>query len=270
MKAKKVLITLSLFLMIVMSMFNPINTVTKAEFSLRKLEAGESINGVNLYLVVSDFITDCTEVYVSLNCNGNLQAYIKYYKENDNLYVDYNLVENINTLQLDKNKIYETIALPLGYKIEVLSIVVDGITDKANNYVFIPARLSTPIITISENGFASWEEVANAKSYIYKINSGEEISTTALDIQLTDGQSITVKAVSNGSSYTNSLYATSTIFIAGAEELIEKEPEFFDTLGSGIKEWFEAKVKILTYVGIGFIILIIFLLCVKFIDWIKK
>ena len=61
-----------------------------------------------------------------------------------------------------------------------------------------PTKLGTPTVTISGEGLASWTAVANASSYVYKINGGAETSTTATSVQLTDGQSIVVKAIGNG------------------------------------------------------------------------
>jgi hypothetical protein len=67
-----------------------------------------------------------------------------------------------------------------------------------------PTKLSTPTVTVSESGVASWQAVANATGYIYKINGGTETSTLSTSVQLTDGESIAVKAVGDGTNYTDS------------------------------------------------------------------
>lgn len=77
-----------------------------------------------------------------------------------------------------------------------------------------PTKLGTPIVTISNTGLASWTAVANASSYVYKINSGAEAPTTATSLQLTDGQSIVVKAVGDGTNYTDSDYSASRTYTA--------------------------------------------------------
>lgn len=76
-----------------------------------------------------------------------------------------------------------------------------------------PTTLATPIVTINETGLATWAAVANASSYKYKINNGTEHTAPAnRQVQLTDGQSISVKAVGNGSTYSDSVYSTSETY----------------------------------------------------------
>ena len=79
-----------------------------------------------------------------------------------------------------------------------------------------PVKLGVPQVTISSTGLASWTAVANASGYVYKINGGTEIPTTATSVQLTNGQSIVVKAVGDGSAYTDGNYSTSKTYTAGA------------------------------------------------------
>ncbi len=77
-----------------------------------------------------------------------------------------------------------------------------------------PTKLGTPAVTISSTGLASWAVVANANSYVYKIDGGTETPTTATSVQLADGQSITVKAVGDGTSYTDSDYSVTQAYTA--------------------------------------------------------
>ena len=77
-----------------------------------------------------------------------------------------------------------------------------------------PTKLGTPNVTISADGLASWTAVANASSYVYKINGGAEIPTTATSVQLADGQSIVVKAVGDGTNYTDGDYSASKTYTA--------------------------------------------------------
>lgn len=78
-----------------------------------------------------------------------------------------------------------------------------------------PAKLNSPVVHISSTGLASWQAVANASSYVYKINGGAENPTTATSVQLTDGQSIVVKAVGNGTSYLDSDYSVQKTYTEG-------------------------------------------------------
>ena len=79
-----------------------------------------------------------------------------------------------------------------------------------------PTKLSTPVVSISSTGLASWSVVPNAVSYIYKINGGTEIATGVTAVQLTNGQSIVVKAVGNGTTYLDSDYSTSKTYTEGS------------------------------------------------------
>lgn len=67
-------------------------------------------------------------------------------------------------------------------------------------------KLKTPVVTISETGLASWQEIENAKGYRYVIDSGEEQLTTSTSVQLEADQSIKVKAVGD-STYADSSYS---------------------------------------------------------------
>ncbi len=74
--------------------------------------------------------------------------------------------------------------------------------------------LGTPFVSISTDGVASWNEVENASGYTYKIDDGTETNTTELSVQLTDGQSIVVKAVGDGVNYSDSSYSASQTYNA--------------------------------------------------------
>ncbi len=68
--------------------------------------------------------------------------------------------------------------------------------------------LSVPAVTIDGSGLASWSAVANAVCYKYKLSGiAMEFTTATTSVQLTAGQSIQVKAVGDGVSYTDSVYS---------------------------------------------------------------
>lgn len=90
----------------------------------------------------------------------------------------------------------------------------NSVTYTASTPVPQPTKLGTPTVTISGEGLASWTAVANASSYVYKINGGAETPTTATSVQLTDGQSIVVKAVGDGTNYTDGDYSASKTYTA--------------------------------------------------------
>lgn len=79
-------------------------------------------------------------------------------------------------------------------------------------------KLSTPTLTISTTGLASWTSVANASGYAYSLNGANAVNTSGLSLQLTEGQSIKVKAVGNGTTYTDSDYSTVKTYTATPTE----------------------------------------------------
>ena len=79
-----------------------------------------------------------------------------------------------------------------------------------------PIKLNAPTVTLSNTGLASWQAIAGANGYTYKINGGAEVNTAATSIQLSDGQSIMVKAVGDGVNYTDSDYSASKTYTSGS------------------------------------------------------
>ena len=77
-----------------------------------------------------------------------------------------------------------------------------------------PTKLATPSVSISSEGLATWTAVENASGYIYRLNDGAEVSTTQTSVQLSDGQSIAVKAVGDGTNYADGDFSASKIYTA--------------------------------------------------------
>lgn len=75
-----------------------------------------------------------------------------------------------------------------------------------------PAELAVPVVTIDYDGVASWGSVENAVGYIYRID-GRDNSTDRNAVQLSDGQSIRVKAVGDGERYSDSNWSKVETFI---------------------------------------------------------
>lgn len=78
-------------------------------------------------------------------------------------------------------------------------------------------KLSTPVVTISDTGLASWGAVTNATKYAYSINGANAIETTELSVQLTNGQNIKVKALGDNVTYSNSDYSVVVTYTASEE-----------------------------------------------------
>ncbi|MBE6668188.1 MAG: hypothetical protein E7607_07770 [Ruminococcaceae bacterium] len=95
-----------------------------------------------------------------------------------------------------------------------------------------PTKLGAPIVTISSTGLASWTAVANASSYVYKINGGAGTPITATSVQLTDGQSIVVKAVGDGTNYTDGDYSASKTYTVGSVTPSGEAPTYLGIFAS--------------------------------------
>lgn len=89
-----------------------------------------------------------------------------------------------------------------------------GCTKKEKPTPKDPVQLDTPVVTVDDDGIASWEAIPNAVRYVYKINLTNETSTSKLQIKLKDGQSIKVKAVGNRTDYLDSEYSAAVVYNA--------------------------------------------------------
>lgn len=83
-------------------------------------------------------------------------------------------------------------------------------------------KLKTPVVTISDDGVASWNEVKYADGYAYKVNNDKTVYTSELEVQLEYGDSIRVKAVSDSDEYEDSDYSKTKVY--GDEPITEKTP----------------------------------------------
>ena len=102
------------------------------------------------------------------------------------------------------------------------NVYISNVKATTQSYLSVPALGNTEI-TIDETGLATWEEVENAVGYVYVINDGEEVSTTQLSVQLSDGDTIMVKAIADGVNYVDGKFTPVKQYIA--PEVEPDEPE---------------------------------------------
>ena len=74
-------------------------------------------------------------------------------------------------------------------------------------------KLSTPEVTISANGIAVWGKVDYVLYYVYVIDDGEEEVTGECSVQLSENQTIKVKAVSSDNKYADSDFSEPQTYI---------------------------------------------------------
>ena len=68
-------------------------------------------------------------------------------------------------------------------------------------------KLTTPTVTIGAGGTTTWDAVSNAVKYAYVKNGGQPVETSNRSVSLTDGDTIKVKAIGNGTTYVDSDYS---------------------------------------------------------------
>ncbi len=76
-------------------------------------------------------------------------------------------------------------------------------------------KLSVPVVVIGQDGVAVWNAIEYAMYYIYVIDGGGEQITTECSAQLSDGQSLSVKAVSGEADYSDSDFSAPLTYHKG-------------------------------------------------------
>ena len=92
----------------------------------------------------------------------------------------------------------------------------DKPTDKPSSDV-VKTKLAAPVVTLSEDGLASWEAVENASGYAYSLN-GTERATQKTSYQLYDGDTFKVMALGDEENYLDSDYSNEVTYTVTIEE----------------------------------------------------
>lgn len=85
-------------------------------------------------------------------------------------------------------------------------VIATSLTFVACDSVF-GEKLATPVVSVNGSGLAIWKAVPGADSYKCNVN-GEIHETMCTVWQLKDGETVTVQAVGNGTTYKNSMWST--------------------------------------------------------------
>ena len=91
-------------------------------------------------------------------------------------------------------------------------LIRDYIASGAWGGVPQPITLNAPSLTVNSLGVASWSTVSGASQYLYVINGGEGSLTSGTSVQLSEGDSIKVMAIGNGTDYLDSPYSEEKTF----------------------------------------------------------
>ena len=94
---------------------------------------------------------------------------------------------------------------------------LDGDYSAETTYTIVPAKLATPVVTIDENGVATWDAVENASGYKYVIDNGEAVETTQTSVTLTDGQTVKVMAVGDGEDFADGDYSEAKKYVKASD-----------------------------------------------------
>ncbi len=77
--------------------------------------------------------------------------------------------------------------------------------------------LRPPEVVIDAEGVATWDEIGDASHYLYTVDGGEATQTEERSVQLSDGQTIRVKAVSGSKDYKDSPYSEPKTYHKGGD-----------------------------------------------------
>ena len=88
----------------------------------------------------------------------------------------------------------------------------EGTPDEETRVLPIP----TPVITLGNDGVASWEAISGAVGYRYVLNQGEAETTSLTSLQLSDGDTLKVQAIGDGATATDSAYSRLVTYTEGA------------------------------------------------------
>ncbi|MDE6201163.1 MAG: endonuclease [Clostridiales bacterium] len=97
-------------------------------------------------------------------------------------------------------------------------------------------KLSTPQVTIGNDGLATWNSVDNAQYYVYVINGGTETRTTERSVQLANNQTFMVKACSDNSDYEDSDYTQLKTYANGSVQTKLSTPQL-TVSADGVATW---------------------------------
>lgn len=92
------------------------------------------------------------------------------------------------------------LSLILVFALAVTLLTACANKDKNDNTAE-PTKLATPVVTISEDGVASWEPIEGATKYAYVRNEASPIEITGNSVELEVGEKIKVQAIGDGKKY---------------------------------------------------------------------
>lgn len=96
-------------------------------------------------------------------------------------------------------------------------------------------QLNTPIVTINDNGVASWNRVRHADQYAYKINNGEVFYTTKRKVAIENGNIISVQAICDDDKYQDSEFSIGKIYLKKSSNIKVWQQvyfQYFDTVST--------------------------------------
>lgn len=88
-------------------------------------------------------------------------------------------------------------------------------------------QLNTPIVTINDNGVASWGRVRHADQYAYKINNGEVFYTTKRKVTIENGNIISVQALCDDDKYQDSEFSVGKIYLKKSSNVKVWQQSYF-------------------------------------------
>lgn len=128
------------------------------------------------------------------------------------------VIDNAEAVETDKT----SVTLTKNQTIKVMALgngddYLNGDYSETATYTIVPKKLGAPVVTIDENGVASWNAVENASGYKYIIDNAEAVATDKTTVTLTDGQTIKVMAVGDGENFADGDYSEAKKYVKASE-----------------------------------------------------
>lgn len=103
-----------------------------------------------------------------------------------------------------------SLILVLVMSVTVLTACANKDKDKNNT---TPVKLATPVVTIADDGTASWKAIDGATKYAYSLNDATPVEITATSIKLDAGDTIKVRAIGDDKKFTTSDFSASAKYL---------------------------------------------------------
>ncbi len=91
--------------------------------------------------------------------------------------------------------------------------VLTACANKYKNKDTTPVKLATPVVTIADDGTASWKAIDGATKYAYSLNDATPVEITATSVKLDAGDTIKVRAIGDDKKFATGDFSASAKYL---------------------------------------------------------